>query len=120
MSSEQEDQLRRQRNALLKQFQRSWRHLSAPIPSALPLQLQFALQAKESDMLENTSSFMAGESRAGAVSGEAGAWGCEEFAINNSQPLLHSASLHRAEPLSPAKQIVCKIALDLNNLNELI
>lgn len=38
-------------------------------------------------MLENTFCFMSGENRAGAVSGEAGAWGCGEFAVSNSQPL---------------------------------
>lgn len=51
------------------------------------LQLQFALKAKEADMLENTFCLMAGENRAGAVSGEARAWGRGEFAINNSEPL---------------------------------
>lgn len=84
ISSEQENKLQEAEKTVkeeLAPFQPS--HPLRPSPSAAV----FALKAKEADMLENTFCFRSGESRAGAVWGEAGAWGRGEFAVNNSQPL---------------------------------
>lgn len=104
ISPEQENKLQEaEKCTALKQLKRSWRHFSVPIPSALPLQLQFALKAKEADMLENTFCFMSGENRAGAVSGEARAWGCGEFTVNNSKPLAPFSIVTQSEAAVTSK-----------------